>query len=115
MPSPLSRFQPDAPSRSRVALPALLFIASLLANIGTPTKHSLLTSASAWLTVCVLCSLKTGGKSLLDVTPARKTAWVAGSLFALAQVCDKAVDGRAIWWAKVVFDTLRFVKEETFS
>jgi hypothetical protein len=23
-------------------------------------------------------------------------------LFALAQVCDKAADGRAIWWAKVI-------------
>lgn len=102
MPSPLLRLQPDASSRSRVALPALLFVASLIANIGTPSKHSLLTSAFAWFFTCILFSLKTGAKSLLDVTPAKKTAWAAGALFALAQVCDKAVDGRAIWWAKVL-------------
>jgi hypothetical protein len=101
MPSPLSRFEPDASSRSRLVLPALLFLASLVANVGTPTKHSLLTSALAWLAVCALCTLKTGAKNLLDVTPARKNTWAAGLLFALAQVCDKAVDGRAIWWAKV--------------
>lgn len=101
MPSPLLRFQPDASSRSRVALPSLLFVASLIANVGTPSKHSLLTSALAWLLTCVLSSLKTGAKSLLDVTPSKKAAWAAGALFALAQVCDKAVEGRAIWWAKV--------------
>ena len=101
MPSPLSRFEPDASSRSRLVLPILLFIASLVANVGTPTKHSLITSALAWLAVCALCTFKTGTKNLLDVTPAKKNTWAAGLLFALAQVCDKAVDGRAIWWAKV--------------
>lgn len=102
MPSPLSRFQPDASSQSRIALPALVFLACFIANIGTPSKHSLLTSAFAWLAVCVLYTLKKGAKGLLDVTHAKKTAWAAGALFALAQVCDKAVDGRAIWWAKVI-------------
>jgi hypothetical protein len=101
MPSPLSRFEPDASSRSRLVLPILLFLASLVANVGTPTKHSLLTSALAWLAVCALCTVKTGAKNLLHVTPAKKNTWAAGLLFALAQVCDKAVDGRAIWWAKV--------------
>jgi len=101
MPSPLSRFEPDASSRSRLILPVLLFLAALIANVGTPSEHSLLTSALAWLAVCALCLLKTGAKSLLDVTSAKKNAWAAGLLFALAQVCDKATDGRAIWWAKV--------------
>jgi len=101
MPSPLSRFEPDASSQSRLILPVVLFLAALVANVGTPSKHYLLTSAFAWLAVCALCSLKTGAKSLLDATSAKKNAWAAGSLFALAQVCDKAVDGRAIWWAKV--------------
>jgi hypothetical protein len=101
MPSPLSRFEPDASSRSRLVLPALLFLASLVANVASTTKHSLLTSALAWLAICALCTFKTGAKNLLDVTPAKKNTWAAGLLFALAQVCDKAVDGRAIWWAKV--------------
>jgi hypothetical protein len=100
--SPLSRLQPDELSRSSLALPVLLFLASLVANISTPTKNSLLTSALAWLAVCASCSSKTNVRILLDTNPARKTAWAAGSLFALAQVCDKAVDGRAIWWAKVI-------------
>lgn len=102
MPSPLSRFQPDASSHSSLALPALLFLASLVANISTPTKNSLLTSAIAWLAVCASSTSKSSARSLLEATAARKTAWAAGSLFALAQVCDKAADGRAIWWAKVI-------------
>ena len=102
MPSPLSRFQPDASSHSSLALPALLFLASLVANVFTPTNNSLLASAIAWLAVCASSTSKGSARSLLEATTARKTAWVAGSLFALAQVCDKAVDGRAIWWAKVI-------------
>ena len=100
--SPLSRFQPDASSHSSLILPALLFLASLVANVSTPTKNSLLTSAIAWLAVCASSSSKGSARSLLEATTARKTAWAAGLLFALAQVCDKAVDGRAIWWAKVI-------------
>lgn len=102
MPSPLSRFQPDASSRYHIVLPVALLLASLFANVATPTKHSLLSSAVAWLAVCALCTLKTGARSLVDATPAKKTAWAAGLLFAIAQVCDKAVDGRGIWWAKVI-------------
>jgi hypothetical protein len=113
MPSPLSRFEPDASSRSRPVLPVLSFLASLVANVGTPTEHSLLTSALAWLAVCALCTFKTGAKNLLDITPAKKNTWAAGLLFALAQVCDKAVDGRAIWWAKV--RTLQWIGLGTFG
>ena len=102
MPLPLSRFQPYASSHSSLALPALLFLASLVANISAPTKNSLLTSAIAWLAVCACSTSKGSARSLLEVTAARKTAWAAGLLFALAQVCDKAADGRAIWWAKVI-------------
>ena len=102
MPSPLSRFQPDASSHSSLALPALLFLASLVADVSTPTKNSLLISALAWLAVCASCSSKGSARTLLDATSARKTAWAAGLLFALAQVCDNAVDGWAIWWAKVI-------------
>lgn len=102
MPSPLSRFQPDASSHSSLALPALLFFASLVANVFRPTNNSLLTSAIAWLAVCASSTSKGSARSLLEATSARKTAWAAGLLFALAQVCDKAADGLAIWWAKVI-------------
>lgn len=102
MPSPLSRFQPDASLHSSLALAVVLFLASTLANVFTQAEHSLLTSALAWLAVCASCSLKTSAKDLFDASPAKKTAWAAGLLFALAQVCDKAVYGRAIWWAKVI-------------
>ena len=102
MPSPLSRFKPDASSHSSLALPAILFLTSLVANICTPTKNSLLTSAIAWLAVCASNTSKGSARSLLEATTARKIAWAAGLLFALAQVCHKAADGRAIWWAKVI-------------
>jgi hypothetical protein len=100
--SPLSRFQADASSHANLALPVLLFLACLVVNISTPARSSLLTNSLAWLAVCASRSSKANARSLLNTTPARKTAWVAGSLFALAQLCDKAVDGRAIWWAKVI-------------
>lgn len=104
MPSLLSRYQHDAsPSSKQLALPLTLLITSVLAYIGTPIKHSLLTSAAAWTGVIIYTSLKSSGgkQSLFNVTPARKLAWTAGGLFALARVCERAVDGRGIWWAQV--------------
>lgn len=102
MPSLLSRYQHDASARTHLALPLLLLLSSILAYLGTPAKHSLLTSAVAWLSICTYTTLKAGARSLLDAAPSQKLAWAAGSLFALAQVEERAVDGRGIWWAKVI-------------
>lgn len=102
MPS-LLRFQHDATaSRSSITLPVVLLVASILAYIGTPAKHSLLTSAVAWLSICIYCNLRIGARSLLDGAPSQRLAWAAGALLCVAQVCERAVDGKGIWWAKVI-------------
>ncbi|KAK4541698.1 hypothetical protein LTR36_007407 [Oleoguttula mirabilis] len=101
MPSLLSRYQHDASAaRTHLALPLLLLLPCILAYIGTPNKHSLLTSAVAWLSICIYTTLKIGARSLLDAAPAQRLAWAAGALFAVAQVEERAVEGRGIWWAK---------------
>ena len=114
MPSLLSRYQHDAASASSASLvlPLVLLVASLLAYIGTSTKHSLLTSAVAWLSICAYTTLRTRGglRSLLEAEPAHRLSWAAGALLALAQLCERAVDGTGIWWAKV--DTSDRLKDE---
>ena len=105
MPSLLSRYQHDASSRSSLALPLTLLISSILAYLGTPVKHSLLTSAAVWLSLCTYTSLEVGrSKDILEAAPSQRLAWAAGGLLALAQVCERAVDGRGVWWAKVIRD-----------
>ena len=64
-------------------------------------KHALLTSAIAWLSICLYTSSRVGARSLLDGAPSQRLAWAAGGILALAQVCERAVDGKGIWWAKV--------------
>jgi len=102
MQSLLSRHDATKPP-SHLALPFLYFLASILAALATPAKHSLLTSAIAWTSICTFCTLRTGAaRSLVgDVTAAKKLAWSAGALWTLAQVCERVFEGRGIWWAKV--------------
>ena len=103
MQSLLSR-QDAAAARSHIVLPALLFLSTLLAAFATPAKHSLLTSAIAWTSICTFCTLRTGAKTLLgDATAAKKLCWGAGGVWTLAQVCERVFEGRGIWWAKVDF------------
>lgn len=103
MQSLLSRHD-AAQQQSHVVLPAIYLLASILAALATPAKHSLLTSAIAWTSLCTFCTLRTGAKSLVDdVTAAKKLAWSAGALWALAQVCERVFEGRGFWWAKVDF------------
>lgn len=101
MPSLLSRYQHDATKPSSLILPLALLAASVLAYTGTPSRHALLTSAVAWLAIATYTALKVGTRSLLDASPAQRLSWAAGILLALAQICERAVDGKGIWWAKV--------------
>jgi len=101
MSSLLSRDPQNATDRPRFALPLLLLLTSIAAYLGTPSKHALLTNAIAWLSICTYATLRVGAKSLLDVGSSQKSAWAAGCLFAMSQVEERAVDGKAIWWAKV--------------
>ncbi|KAK5125336.1 hypothetical protein LTR85_000445 [Meristemomyces frigidus] len=114
MPSLLSRYQHDAAAaRTHLALPALLLISCILAYIGTPVKHSLLTSAVAWLSICTYTTLRVGAKSLLDAAPGQKLAWAAGALFALAQIEERAEHGRGIWWAKALLPLVVYAIAQT--
>jgi len=103
MPSSLFSQQHDvALSHAALRLPLLLFAASLIAYLGTPVKHSLLTSAFAWLAVCARSTYRSGNwRGVVDGAPGQKIAWAAGVLFALGSVSERAVEGRGIWWAKV--------------
>lgn len=51
-----------------------------------------------------------GLRSFLEPVPAQRLCWAAGALLGLAQICERAVDGTAIWWAKV--DLSHTVKSE---
>ncbi|CAK4032336.1 glycosyltransferase family 90 [Lecanosticta acicola] len=118
MPSLLSRHQHDAAAASSaLTIPLVLLAASVLANIGTSTKHALLTSATAWLSLCIYTTSKVGARSLLDGAPSQRLAWAAGGMFALAQVCERAVDGKGIWWAKALLPLLihLFTKSGVFE
>lgn len=101
MPSLLSRRQHDALAASANTLPLALLATSILAYIASSPKHALLTSAIAWLSICLYTSSRVGARSLLDGAPSQRLAWAAGGILALAQVCERAVDGKGIWWAKV--------------
>jgi len=101
MSSLLSRYQQDVTGRTHLALPLALLVAAIAAYLGTPAKHALLTSAIAWLSICTYTTLRIGARSLLDTTPSQRSAWAAGCLLALSQIEERAVEGKAIWWAKV--------------
>lgn len=106
MPSLLSRYgdHNDASTR-RLALPIILLLTSVLANVGTPVPHSLLTSAVAWAGIWVYTGIRSrrnnGSQSHGGGGANKGAAWAAGALLALAQICERSVDGRGIWWANV--------------
>ena len=107
MPSLLSRYQHDVAAASpSLILPLALLLFSLLVYPCTASKHSLLTGAVAWLSIWLICTVVARGKLSLAATPSQRLAWTAGLLFSLAHVCDRAVDARTIWWAKVIHSTL---------
>lgn len=100
-----SRFQHGSISSSfPLLLTATLLVTSIAASLFTSTRHSLLTSACAWLAISVYTTSRIGLRSLLDAAPHQKLAWAAGYLFSLASVEERSVgnNARTIWWAKVI-------------
>jgi len=110
MPSSLSlpRYQQHDALRAHLALPAALLLSCTLALLGTSSRHSLLTSAIAWLSICTYTTLRIGAKSLLEASPSQKLGWAAGTLFALAGIEERSGSmegvgrGKGFWWAKVI-------------
>lgn len=99
-----SRFQHASISSSfPLLLTTTLLLTSIAASLFTSTRHSLLTSACAWLIISAYTTSRIGLRSLLDAAPNQKLAWAAGYLFSLASVEERTVgnNARTIWWAKV--------------
>lgn len=78
-----------------------LSLSAFLVAVGTSNRHALTTSAVAWLSICTFACLASKGASLTDITHPRALAWAAGSLLALANICERSVNKGDIWWAKV--------------
>ncbi|RMY69059.1 hypothetical protein D0864_11196 [Hortaea werneckii] len=100
-----SRFQHDSISSSfPLLLTTTLLLTSIAASLFTSTRHSLLTSACAWLAISAYTTSRIGLRSLLDAAPNQKLAWAAGYLFSLASVEERSVgnNARTIWWAKAL-------------
>ncbi|KAI7494516.1 glycosyltransferase family 90 protein [Hortaea werneckii] len=100
-----SRFQhASISSPFPLLLTTTLLLASIAASLFTSTRHSLLTSACAWLAISVYTTSRIGLRSLLDAAPNQKLAWAAGYLFSLASVEERSVgnNARTIWWAKAL-------------
>lgn len=82
-------------------LTLILFLFGFAAAIGSPGRLSLTTSATAWLAVFTLASVRTKSHGLRTAPPAQVLAWAAGGLLALATVCERSIGRRDLWWAKV--------------
>src|ERR1700742_1966813 len=90
----VSRFAP-------VLLPIALLIACTLSDITTPVTHSLFVNSIAWLVVSICYGARVGLQIKSGITRKRKLSWLAGFLYALAQVCERAAADRdGLWWAK---------------
>lgn len=111
MPSLLSPSQHDAAALSAVTIPLALVVPSTLKyTLTSSAKHSLFASAAAWFILCAWSTTRVGAKSLVDAHASQRLAWTAGGLVVLAQVCERAVDGRGLWWTKVNFSQYRYDK-----
>lgn len=98
----------DAAALSAVTVAIALVVALVLTYTLTSAKHSLLASAAAWLLLCLWSTTRVGAKSLMDAHASQRSAWAAGVLLVLAQVCERAVDGTGLWWTKVkLFDNIK--------
>ncbi|KAF2764705.1 hypothetical protein EJ03DRAFT_17323 [Teratosphaeria nubilosa] len=103
-PSLLHRYGNDLGFARHLALPIVLLLSTVFASLQTAPRHSLLTGAVAWTSICAVCSLKVGVKSLVDATQGQRLAWATGALLALAAIEERAAGGKyggGIWWAKV--------------
>jgi hypothetical protein len=93
-------------------LPVALVIFYTLSATKTPFHHSLFAKSIAWLLVCIYHGARLRLRAGAGDARKRTLSWLAGLLYALAQVCDRAAaENEGVWWAKVryipVFKDLR--------
>jgi hypothetical protein len=83
-------------------LPVALLAAATFSATKTPFRHSLFANSVAWLLVCVYHAARLGLNGYAGSARKRRLSWLAGLLFALAQVCDRAAaDVEGTRWSKV--------------
>jgi hypothetical protein len=86
----------------KLLVPLLFSVFALVANVDEPVQHSLLIKAVSWAVLWVLAVTKAGIWSNTR-EKRRTTSWLAGSLLALAQICDRAAcDKEGTWATKVI-------------
>ncbi|KAJ8603118.1 hypothetical protein MRB53_042260 [Persea americana] len=90
----------DSSSSTAYLGPLLLFTTSLLAPIHDASSHSLLIDTFAWSALCIICTWRTGVRDLLDINTRKLAAYGAGLLWAVSELCERAVDGENLWWTK---------------
>jgi hypothetical protein len=83
-------------------LPVAVALLSYLSATKTASRHSLFANSIAWLLVCTYHGARLGLNAGTGDARKQRLSWVAGLLYALAQVCDRAAaDDEGAWWAKV--------------
>jgi hypothetical protein len=93
----------------KLLVPLLFIVLALVANVHEPVQHSLLIKAVSWAVLGVLAVFKAGIWSNTN-DKRRTTSWLAGSLLALAQVCDRAArDKEGTWATKVTTAYIIFI------
>ncbi|KAF2433203.1 hypothetical protein EJ08DRAFT_94873 [Tothia fuscella] len=91
-------------------LPIALLVTSTLSSSTTPYRHSLFANAIAWLVICVGFGVKLGVKIGAGSARKRRLSWLAGLLYALALVCDRAAaDQEGVWWSKALLPLAVYV------
>lgn len=84
--------------------PIALLAACTCSSLATPFRHSLFATAIAWLIVSLYFGARLGFRVGAGAGGAhkRRLNWLAGLLYALSQVCDRAAaDVEGTWWTKV--------------
>jgi hypothetical protein len=83
-------------------LPITFFFAGTLTGLATPLRHSLFCTGIAWFICAVLFGWKARTSAGNGSARRWKLSWLAGLLYALAQICERAtVDRENYWWTKV--------------
>ena len=85
-------------NRQAVLLGTLL-VAAALAYTGTSPRQSLSTSAASWTLVWAYTRFKSRPSNTGE-SQGRTLSWIAGTLLALSNVCERGLE-RGLWWAKV--------------
>jgi hypothetical protein len=107
-PPSLSQVKHHVEQAAPAVLPVILLTAGYFSATTTPFRHSLFANSIAWLLVCAYHGVRVGLHAGAGDARKRRLSWLAGLLYALGLVCDRAAaDVESVWWTKVGCDALR--------